>query len=257
MLVEHVIPEMLSLQGDAAMHSRVKTITTFGLPESLAGEKVAGVEAAFPGIKLGLRANFPQIQVKLYGRETDPAKLDQRMAKAGQWALERLGPNVVSENGERMEAVVGRLLSERSASIGLAESCTGGLLANWLTNVAGSSAYFFFSGVTYSNQTKIDVLGVRPETLEKHGSVHEETAREMAEGVRRIAGTTYGLSTSGIAGPAGGTEDKPVGTVCVGYAGPDHSFGRRLYFPFGKRLMNKQIFAMAALDILRRELLGT
>ncbi len=256
MLAEHVIPEMLTLQGDAAMHSRVKTITTFGLPESLAGEKVAGVEAVFPGVKLGLRANFPQIQVKLYGRDTDLALLDQRMAEAGQWALERLGRNVISENGERMEAVVGRLMLERSASIGLAESCTGGLLANWLTNVAGSSAYFFFSGVTYSNQAKIDVLGVKPETLERHGAVHEETAREMAEGVRRVAGTTYGLSTSGIAGPDGGTEDKPVGTVCIGYAGPDRSFGRQLYFPFGKRLMNKKIFAMAALDILRKELSG-
>jgi len=256
MLAEHVIPEMLTLQGDAAMHSRVKTITTFGLPESLAGEKVAGVEAVFPCVKLGLRANFPQIQVKLYGRDTDLALLDQRMAEAGQWVLERLGRNVISENGERMEAVVGRLMLERSASIGLAESCTGGLLANWLTNVAGSSAYFFFSGVTYSNQAKIDVLGVKPETLERHGAVHEETAREMAEGARRVAGTTYGLSTSGIAGPDGGTEDKPVGTVCIGYAGPDRSFGRQLYFPFGKRLMNKKIFAMAALDILRKELSG-
>ena len=257
MLAEHVIPEMLCLQGDAALHSRVKTITTFGLPESLAGEKVAGVEAAFPGVKLGLRANFPQIQVKLYGRDNDLALLDQRMAEAGQWALERLGQNVISENGERMEAVVGRLLLERSASIGLAESCTGGMLANWLTDVAGSSAYFFFSGVTYSNQAKVDVLGVKPETLERHGAVHEETAREMAEGARRIAGSTYGLSTSGIAGPDGGTEDKPVGTVCIGYAGPDRSYGRRFYFPFGRRLMNKKIFCMAALDILRKELLET
>ena len=256
MLNDHVIPEALALQGDAAMHSRVKTITTFGLPESLAGEKVAGVEAAFPGIKLGLRANFPQIQVKLYGRDKDAALLDRRLAEAGRWTLEQLGRNVISENGERMEAVVGRLLLERSATIGLAESCTGGLMASWLTDVAGSSAYFLFSGVTYSNPAKIDVLGVRPETLERYGAVHEETAREMAEGVKRIAGSTYGLSTSGIAGPDGGTDEKPVGTVCVGFAGPDRSFGRRLYFPFGKRLMNKKIFAMAALDMLRKELLG-
>ena len=256
MLAEQVLPAMKAFQGDAVVHSRVKTITTFGLPESLAGEKVAGVEAVFTGIKLGLRASFPQIQVKLYGRDADPARLDQRMAEAGQWALERLGQNVISENGERMEAVVGRMLLERSATIGLAESCTGGLLADWLTNVAGSSAYFLFSGVTYSNQSKIDVLGVKPDTLERHGAVHEETAREMAEGVRRLAGTTYGLSTSGIAGPDGGTEDKPVGTVCVGFAAPDRSFGRRLYFPFGKRLMNKKIFAMAALDTLRKELLA-
>jgi nicotinamide-nucleotide amidase len=256
MLAAQVLPAVKVFQGDAVVHSRVKTISTFGLPESLAGEKVAGVEAAFPGIRLGLRANFPQIQVKLYGRDTDLALLDQRIAEAGQWTLERLGRNVISENGEKMEAVVGKLLLERSATIGLAESCTGGLLANWLTNVAGSSAYFLFSGITYSNQAKIDVLGVTPETLERYGAVHEETAREMAEGVRRVAGSTYGLSTSGIAGPDGGTEDKPVGTVCVGYAGPDRSFGRRLYFPFGKRLMNKKIFSMAALDTLRKELLA-
>ena len=255
MLAEHVLPELKALQGDAAMHSRVKTITTFGLPESLAGEKVAGVEAAFPGIQLGLRANFPQIQVKLYGRDKNEQVLAQRLDEAGGWTVERLGKNVISENGESMEAVVGSLLLKIAATLALAESCTGGLLANWLTNVAGSSDYFLFSGVTYSNQAKIDVLGVKPETVETHGAVHEETAREMAEGARRVAGATYGLSTSGIAGPDGGTEDKPVGTVCVGFAGPERSFGRRLYFPFGKRLMNKKIFAMAALDIFRKELL--
>ncbi|MBC2710003.1 MAG: CinA family nicotinamide mononucleotide deamidase-related protein [Desulfosarcina sp.] len=255
MLAGHVIPDVLSFQGDTAMHSRVKTITTFGLPESLAGEKVAGVESAFSGIKLGLRANFPQIQVKLYGRDKDAVLLDQRLEAAGRWASERLGKHVVSENGETMEAVIGKLLLEKSATLALAESCTGGLLANWLTNVAGSSDYFLFSGVTYSNQAKMDVLAVKPETLEKHGAVHEETAREMAAGARRVADATFGLSTSGIAGPDGGTEDKPVGTVCIGFAGPGRSFGRRLYFPFGKRLMNKKIFAMAALDILRKELL--
>lgn len=256
MFAGQAIQAVKAFQGDAIKHSRVKTISTFGLPESLAGEKVADVEAAFPGIKLGLRANFPQIHIKLYGRDTDLTMLDQRIAEAGQWVLERLGKNVISENGEKMEAVVGRLLIERSASIGLAESCTGGLLSNWLTNVAGSSAYFRFSAVTYSNQAKIDALGVKSDTLKRHGAVHEITAKEMAVGVQRVAGATYGLSTTGIAGPDGGTEDKPVGTVCVGYAGPDRSFGRRLYFPFGRRLMNKKIFCMAAMDILRKELLG-
>jgi nicotinamide-nucleotide amidase len=163
---------------------------------------------------------------------------------------------VISENGQSMQAVIGKLLSDQSATLALAESCTGGLLANWLTHVAGSSHYFLFSGVTYANQAKIDVLGVRRQTLDTYGAVHEKTTREMAEGARRVAGSTYGLATSGIAGPDGGSEDKPVGTVCIGFAGPDRSYGRRLFFPFGKRLMNKKIFAMAALDVLRRELLG-
>jgi nicotinamide-nucleotide amidase len=256
MLVDQVLPDITALKGDTGMHSKVKTITTFGLPESLAGEKMAGVEAAFPGIKLGLRANFPLIQVKFYSRDADAARLEQRLEQAGQWAIERLGTHVVSEDGETMEAVIGRLLTGRSATLALAESCTGGLMANWLTNVAGSSGYFLFSGVTYSNEAKMKVLGVRSETLQHHGAVHEETAREMAEGARRKTGATFGLSTSGIAGPDGGTPDKPVGTVCIGFAGPDRSFARRFTFRFGKRLMNKKIFAMAALDLLRKELLG-
>ena len=103
---------------------------------------------------------------------------------------------------------------------------------------------------------RVDVLGVDPQTLERYGAVHEKTAQQMAEGARRVAGSTYGLATSGIAGPDGGTAEKPVGTVCIGFAGPGRSFGKRLFFPFGKRLMNKKIFAMAALDVLRKELLG-
>ena len=118
-----------------------------------------------------------------------------------------------------MQAIIGELLNKQSATLALAESCTGGLLANWLTHVAGSSEYFLFSGVTYANQAKIDVLGVRRSTLEVHGAVHEQTALEMAEGARRVAGATYGLSTSGIAGPDGGSAEKPVGTVCIGLAG--------------------------------------
>jgi nicotinamide-nucleotide amidase len=168
---------------------------------------------------------------------------------------QRLGDRVISENGDSMEAVVGRLLVERGATLALAESCTGGLVANWLTNVAGSSHYFLFGGVTYANRAKMDLLDVSGQTLQEYGAVHEETAREMAEGVRRLAGSDYGLSTSGIAGPDGGSADKPVGTVCIGFAGPEGAFGRRLYFPFGKRLMNKRIFAMAALDTLRKALL--
>ena len=256
MLADQVIPDIRALKGDERIHSRVKTITTFGLPESLAGEKMADVEAAFPGIKLGLRANFPLIQVKFYSRDEDAARLDKRLDDASRWAIERLGSAVVSHTGENMESVVGRLLTAQSATLALAESCTGGLVANWLTNVAGSSTYFLFSGVTYSNEAKMKVLGVRQATLEKYGAVHEETAKEMAEGARRVAGATYGLSTSGIAGPDGGTPDKPVGTVCIGVATPDRVFGRRLTFRFGKRLMNKKVFAVAALDLLRKELMG-
>lgn len=255
MLADQVIPDMCALMGDTVSHNQVKTITTFGLPESLAGEKMADVEAAFPGIKLGLRANFPLIQVKFYSQDKDADRLNQRLEDACRWAAQRLGSHVVSQNGESMETVVGRLLTEQRATLALAESCTGGLVANWLTNVAGSSAYFLFSGVTYANEAKVKILGVRQSTLEKYGAVHEQTAQEMAEGARKLCGATYGLSTSGIAGPDGGTPEKPVGTVCIGLATPERAFGRRFTFHFGRRLMNKKIFAAAALDLLRKALL--
>jgi nicotinamide-nucleotide amidase len=125
-----------------------------------------------------------------------------------------------------------------------------------ITNVAGSSDYFLFSGITYSNQSKIDVLGVSPETIRDCGAVHEQTVKEMATGVKNISGATYGIATSGIAGPGGGTDDKPVGTLCVGIATPEEVKSFTLNLNFGKRVMNKTIFAMIALELLRKELLG-
>jgi nicotinamide-nucleotide amidase len=155
---------------------------------------------------------------------------------------------------QTIEFAVGRHLMEKNATIAMAESCTGGLVAHRLTNVAGSSDYFLFSAVTYSNESKIKLLGVLPETIEKYGAVHEETAKEMAIGAMRTGHSTYGLSTSGIAGPAGGTTEKPVGTVCIGLASVTMVMGRRFYFPALDRLQNKEAFATAALKLLLKKI---
>ena len=175
---------------------------------------------------------------------------------ATEWVKRRVGKYVLSTEGEGMPRVVGKLLKEKGATLAVAESCTGGRIANWLTDVSGSSDYFLFAGVSYANAAKADILVVSSRTLDEYGAVSEQTAQEMAAGVRRIAKATYGISTTGIAGPDGGTEEKPVGTVCIGLATPDKALGKRFYFPFGKRSMNKSIFAMMALEVLRRELLG-
>ncbi|OEU67424.1 MAG: damage-inducible protein CinA [Desulfobacterales bacterium PC51MH44] len=256
MLSDVVLPQIDKLQGRSGEVNLVKTITTFGLTEAIIGERLAGLTSEIPGIKLGIRAKFPEIQVKLYGRSKDDQSLHQVMERASEWVLKKLGKNAFSDDGSSMEAVVGALLSGKKATLAVAESCTGGLISHWLTNVPGSSNYFLFSGVTYSNEAKAKVLGVSSETLKRYGAVHEETAKEMAEGVRRVAGSTYGLATSGIAGPDGGTDDKPVGTVCIGLAGPHFAKGFRFFFPFDRRLRNKKIFAMKALDLLRQELQG-
>jgi len=130
------------------------------------------------------------------------------------------------------------------------------LIAHRLTEVPGSSDYFLAAAVTYANEAKTRLLGVGQETLARCGAVHIDTAREMAAGVRRLAGSTYGIATSGIAGPTGGSAEKPVGTVCIGLAAPGQTSGYQFHFNYGRRSMNKQMFAMKALDLLRREMLG-
>jgi nicotinamide-nucleotide amidase len=256
MLSDTVLPQLIQLLGGHRSYYRVRTLSTFGLTESQTFEQLAGLEGAFPELSLGLRVKFPEIQVKLYARGPDAQHLNDYLESAAQWVVEKIGHKVFSYQGDSMERTIGQLLKAKKATLALAESCTGGLIANMLTNVSGSSDYFVFCGVTYSNQAKMDILNVSKETLKKHGAVHEQTAIEMALGARDVSGATYGLATSGIAGPAGGTKDKPVGTVCIGLATPHDCNGHRFHFGFGNRKMNKQIFATAALDVLRRELLG-
>jgi nicotinamide-nucleotide amidase len=256
MLSESVLPRIEALQGGVRQFCRVKTLTTFGFTESLTGERLKDFSDYFPTIQLGFRAKFPEIQVKFYLRGTDANQVEMLIQDATHWVSEKLGHKLISPDGESMEVVVGRMLSQKKSTISIAESCTGGLIAHWLTNVAGSSDYFLFSGVVYANQAKVDLLGVSQDILNRHGAVHEETVREMALNVRRITGATYGLATSGIAGPGGGTDEKPVGTVCIGLATPDDVRSYRFQFRFRSREMNKQFFAMTALDLLRRELMG-
>jgi nicotinamide-nucleotide amidase len=255
MLSDTVLAQLEKLRGNVCEYSMTKTISTFGLTESATAERVSGISGMFPEINFGFRAKFPEIQIKLYGRGKNKEAIHHRMNKASAAIIEEIGDNVFSEDESPMEAVVGRLLLKQNAKIAVAESCTGGLISHLLTNVPGSSNYFLFSGVTYSNEAKQKVLGVSSETLEHYGAVHENTAKEMAAGVRRIAASDYGLATSGIAGPDGGTDEKPVGTVCIGIATRRSTKGFRFLFPFNNRWRNKKIFAMKSLDILRRHLI--
>ncbi len=256
MFYEQVLPQLEALQGKNRLIHRVRTVTTFGLTESATGEALKELPERFPDVRLGLQARFPEIHIRLYAGGAAEDELQDRLSAATAFVTGQLGNKVLSVEGESLPAVVGAYLRERNATLALAESCTGGLIAHQVTDVSGSSDYFIFSGVTYHNDTKINVLGVSPETLRQHGAVSEATAGEMAEGARRKGGTTYGLSTSGIAGPTGGTPEKPVGTVCIGLAAPEGTKTRRLVLQFATRQMNKQMFAAAALNMLRRELMG-
>ena len=256
LLSDAVLPQLHRLLGDARIFHRLRTLSTFGLTESQAYERLSGLTEAFPQIFLGMRIRFPETQVKLYARGPDELQLNEDLESAVQWVVHQLGDQVISQLGDPIEKVIGKLLREKKSTLALAESCTGGLIADMVTNVSGSSDYFVFSAVTYSNQAKVDILNVAQETIAKYGAVDEETAKEMALGARRISGATYGLATSGIAGPTGGTPEKPVGTVCIAMATPHECFAYRFHFLFGSRAMHKQMFAAAALDVMRRELLG-
>jgi nicotinamide-nucleotide amidase len=256
MFTDQVLPRILELQGPDRGFNRVKTFSTFGIPEAVAGEMLVTVSQEFPGIILGLRARFPEIQVKLYARGKNLEFLDRQMREAEKWVLDRLGNKVFSVKGESMEAVVGNLLRSKGADLAVAESCTGGLISTRMTDVAGSSDYFLLGTVVYANDAKMKLLGVRAETLADHGAVSDETAGEMADGVRRLAGAAYGLATTGIAGPGGGSDEKPVGTLCIGLASPQQIRTWRFLMTFTTRAMYKSMFAMKALDLLRRELMG-
>lgn len=255
MLDDQVVPRINTLLGSNRQYCRIRTLSTFGLPESQVGEIVAGLPAAHPRVKVGTRAKFPEIQVRLYCDTANEREGEELLNAAAQWVVENVGPPVFSTREQTMAEAVAELLTRQQATVAVAESCTGGLISNWLTNTPGSSTYFLMGAVTYANSAKIKVLGVSPDTLDTVGAVDEATAREMAEGVRRAAGADFGLATTGIAGPDGGSEEKPVGTICVALASERETTSRRYVFHFGRRLMNKRIFATVALELLRRALL--
>lgn len=240
-------------QPDRRFLSRVYSV--FGISESKLDELLAG--AIDPSeARLSFRAAPPRLQIRLGLSGATGDDLEARLEALDARVRERLGRYVYATGDEGMEETVGRLLRERGLTLAVAESCTGGLIGHRITDVPGSSAYFLLGMVTYSNEAKERQLGVRAETLAEHGAVSPETAAEMAAGVRRAGGAAVGLATTGIAGPGGGTPDKPVGTVCIGLAWEGGVWSRRYQLGGLEREWVKAMTAQMALDRLRRWLLG-
>ncbi len=234
----------------------IERLTLFGLPESKAGFLLKEFENNFPQMRLGFRADFLLIEVKIVLADfhIDKAKALVKIEEAKQWVIGQLGNKVVSTKGLTIAQEVGRLLTQQNKTLAIAESCTGGLISNMMTDISGSSDFFLFSGVTYSNDAKINILNVQKKTIIDHGAVHEQTALEMAKGARQKVGADFAISTTGIAGPTGGTKKRPVGMVCIGIAGADFEKAKTYKFSFDDRLLNKKMFAAMALELLRRHL---
>lgn len=246
-----VIPRIQSLEGAPIILQ--KTILTVGIGESHMTEQLSGVEEYLvDGVELAFLPNLRTLRLRITSTQRGEAG-HQSMDRLETFIRERAGKWIYGEDDDTLEEVLGRTLVDMGATVSTAESCTGGYVAHRLTNVPGSSSWMMGGIVSYDNQVKMDQLGVQEETLIEHGAVSEQTACQMAEGVRLQLGTTIGLSTTGILGPGGGTEEKPVGTFWMGVSSPMGT--RALRLRLGKdRMRNKERASTAVLDLLRREL---
>jgi nicotinamide-nucleotide amidase len=251
MVEDTVLPWLRAQRGNDVHVAR--TFQTFGLSESALDEMMAGLVNPAEG-RVSFRASFPEVSLRVVVHGEPAAAAERLEAIAGR-VRAALGPYVFGEGAVTLEAVVGGLLRERRLTLALAESCTGGLVGHRVTNVPGSSAYFLGGAEVYSNGAKTALLGVSAATLERHGAVSEETAAEMAAGARRVFGADVAVATTGIAGPDGGTAEKPVGTVCFGLAAASGTVSRR-YQLWGNRDWVKLLASQVALDWVRRFALG-
>ncbi len=240
-----------SLGGEG--QQRIVRLQSFGLGESTAQQMVNDEIRDWPeDVELGFRAGAPQMEIKLTTRsKAAQVKQDQYVARLKQL----FGEHIIGEKDATIEAEVLRLLGERGQQLCTAESCTGGLIASTLTAVPGASEVFHAGFVTYDNDIKQRVLGVREATLKEHGAVSEAVVREMAQGALAASGAHYAVATSGIAGPGGGSAEKPVGTVWIAWGNAERIDTCGLLWPLSRTLFQTMISA-AALDLLRRRLLG-
>lgn len=226
------------------------TIMTAGGGESVIANTLAEFEEQLPpNIKLAYLPNLGVVKLRLTASGSgDTLTADVEAQKEKMKAL--LGNFYYTDGEEPLESVIGNMLLERKATVGCAESCTGGYIAHLFTSIPGSSKYFEGGVVSYSYDVKEKILGVKNETLNSVGAVSEECVREMLEGLLRVAGTTYGIAVSGIAGPEGGTTDKPVGTVWIAVGSKEKIIARKFQF-FPSRMENIRVFSNAALNMLR------
>jgi nicotinamide-nucleotide amidase len=252
MTEETVIPWIVRRAGKQHIGSRV--FSTVGLTESALDDMLSGV-VGDKEARLSFRAAFPRLQTRISIVGKSAEEVESRLEALDARIRDRLGDHVYAIGDEGLEETVGKLLLEKGSTLAVAESCTGGLIGHRITEVAGSSAYFSLGIVAYSNEMKTALLEVSPRTLEASGAVSEATVREMARGVRKASGAAIGLATSGIAGPSGGSDGKPVGTVCIGLAWETGEWSGT--FQLGQRTREwiKEMTAQMGLDAVRRYLL--
>lgn len=255
MMREQGIPAIFDRFGTPRQVFRTRTLIVYGLSESKLGEILADVSKDDANYHLAFLPRFPIIRLRMDVTAPDEAEADGILDAKQEVLSERIRENIISYDKSPIEAVVLQLLESRGLTLALAESITGGMIGEMITRVPGSSHTYMGSIVSYSNEMKTEILGVREETLIAHGAVSHACAREMAQGARRAGRADVGLSITGIAGPDGGSAEKPVGTFFLGLATPDTTLTRGFVLP-GQREWVRTLAAMQSLDTLRRYLLG-
>ncbi len=254
MLTEQVIPRIREVFG---IRSRIvsRVLKTCGISESKLDQAIGDYFREMRNPTIGVLAHAGEIHVRLTCKGDDPSEIARKLDDLEAKIRERLGSLIFGRDEEKLEALVGQLLRARGATLAVAESCTGGLIASRLTDIPGSSDYLERGVVTYSTSAKEQILDVPSAMIRESGVVSLPVVRAMAEGIRRGSGTTFGLATTGIAGPAGGTAEKPVGLVCIALAWEGGDVAREYRLHGGRELI-KYRAAQMALEMLRRHLLG-
>jgi len=253
MFPEGVLPLLKELQPGSREFVSSRTIKLFGLSEAKVDQTVTELKLRIPGITIGFYPRFPENHIVLTSRGPSEENVRKYLAAAERRVTEALQKYIFGYDNETLDGIVASLLTQKKRTLAVAESCTGGLIADRLTNIPGSSLFLERGVITYSNVSKTQLLGVPAEAIETFGAVSEEVALLMADGVRKHACTDIGIAVTGIAGPAGGTEDKPVGTVYIALADGTRSFSRLFHFRWERRRV-KEISAQWALEMLRRYL---
>ncbi|MER3428780.1 MAG: competence/damage-inducible protein A [Pyrinomonas sp.] len=252
MFEDHVAPKLEAKAGGVRVVRRILRVV--GMGESAVDERIAPVYTQYKNPTTTILFNRAEVEIHLTARAASEQEAELLLDGLAGQIEERLGDAIFAFRGETMEEVVGLRLAVGGYTVAVAESCTGGLIAQRLTEVPGSSAYFLEGVVAYSNEAKRRTLGVPQELIERHGAVSAPVAEAMAEGVRRLTEADFGLAVTGIAGPTGGTAEKPVGLVFIALADDAHVEHKRLLLP-GDRHLIRWRASQAALDLLRRRLI--
>lgn len=251
MFENYVLPTLRESAGEIFVRRKILRVT--GMGESAADELIAPIYTRYKNPQTATLFNRSELEIHLTATAKTKTEADALNEELAAKIVEKLGVAVFSVNGETMEEVVGKLLRESGATLSVAESCTGGLISARLTDVAGSSDYFIEGAVVYANQAKIGTLNVSAELIEKHGAVSAPVAEAMASGMREKAQTDYAISVTGIAGPSGGSAEKPVGLVFVGFADETQVKSVKINLP-GDRYLIRWRASQFVLDYLRRKL---